>query len=530
MIKSFRIKNLRSIRDSKDIELAKITILVGKNSAGKSTLLRVLPLLRQSAERTTKGPLLWYGRFVDFGSFKNAVNSDNPGDGITIEFNISMDGKVGRNRKLGRLDFFESIEGSSFYTAIEDIQIRLTVGLGANDDTGKARSISLNLGSDEVSVFFKQNENASSADASVVLNGRLITPRGSRRWSSRPGKVLPIPVLLKEETFLADGKRHTFYSRDVRPYSEELAEEASKLILDTKFSGKSIELLDTLLYAKGEDFYTQLKDLGKSIPQINDHLPEYTHDSPYITTLRELTLLSNISGILSKIDDEIAKFSNNIKYIEPLRATAERYYRLQDLAVDEIDSRGENTAMFLNSLSFSETRHLQNWMKTNLGSYAFVKPGSGHVQVHIMDGEGHDKNIADLGFGYSQLLPIILQIWRSTSTFSYVLGQEAVRPVIAIEQPELHLHPQFQAQIADVLAAVVSDQSNSSAIILETHSEHLINRMGELISRGRISSKDVQVLVVDQMDSANSTVTKISFDTSGYLDSSWPSGFFVPEF
>lgn len=58
MIKSFRVRNLRSIRDSKEIKLAKITILVGKNSAGKSTLLRVLPLLRQSAERPTKGPLL----------------------------------------------------------------------------------------------------------------------------------------------------------------------------------------------------------------------------------------------------------------------------------------------------------------------------------------------------------------------------------------------------------------------------------------------------------------------------------------
>ncbi len=440
-----------------------------------------------------------------------------------------MDGKVGRNRRISRVDFFDSMEGPCFYTAIENLRVRLTVGLGLNDDTGRARSISLNLGSDELSVFFPETEQASSAEITVVLNGRLITPRGSRRWSSRPGKVLPIPVLLKEEAFYAEGKRHTYYSRDVRPYAEELAEEVSKLILDSKTSGKSLELLETLLYATDRDFYAQLKELSKTTPQIRKHLHEYNYDSPFITSIRELTLLSNIDTILGKVDDEISKFSNNIKYIEPLRATAERYYRLQDLAVDEIDSRGENTAMFLNSLSYGETYHLQNWMKENLGFHAFVKPGSGHVQVHIMDSDGRDKNIADLGFGYSQLLPIILQVWRSAS-FNFLLGHESTRPVIAIEQPELHLHPQFQAQIADVLAAVVSDKSNSSAIVLETHSEHLVNRMGELISKGKISSNDVQVLVVDQQESAQSTVTTVSFDERGYLDSSWPNGFFVPEF
>lgn len=122
MITSFRVRNLRSIRDSSDIELAKITVLVGKNSAGKSTLLRVLPLIRQSSERPTKGPLLWYGQFVDFGTFKNAVNVHNPKDGVTIEFQLSIDGNIGK-KNTDELDYFDIIESTSFYSDLNDVRI-----------------------------------------------------------------------------------------------------------------------------------------------------------------------------------------------------------------------------------------------------------------------------------------------------------------------------------------------------------------------------------------------------------------------
>lgn len=71
---AIRSINLRSISDSTFIELKPITILVGRNSSGKSTFARLLPLLRQSAEAVTRSPLLWFGRFVDFGTISDAIN------------------------------------------------------------------------------------------------------------------------------------------------------------------------------------------------------------------------------------------------------------------------------------------------------------------------------------------------------------------------------------------------------------------------------------------------------------------------
>lgn len=76
-LNSIRIQNLRSLVDTGDIELKPLTILVGRNSVGKSTFARTFPLIRQSCEAQKKSPVLWYGRLVDFGDFTTAVNKKN---------------------------------------------------------------------------------------------------------------------------------------------------------------------------------------------------------------------------------------------------------------------------------------------------------------------------------------------------------------------------------------------------------------------------------------------------------------------
>ena len=65
-----RLINFRNIKDSGEIELKPLTILVGKNGSGKSSFLRLFPLLQQSFLSAKKGPLLWYrDKGVDFGDF-----------------------------------------------------------------------------------------------------------------------------------------------------------------------------------------------------------------------------------------------------------------------------------------------------------------------------------------------------------------------------------------------------------------------------------------------------------------------------
>lgn len=97
-------KNLRALKDTGDIPIKPLTVLLGNNSSGKSTFLRTFPLLKQSIETRTTGPLLWYGRFVDFGDFSNALTDKNSDDFIEFNYELEFDSseQFSRRRLLRR--------------------------------------------------------------------------------------------------------------------------------------------------------------------------------------------------------------------------------------------------------------------------------------------------------------------------------------------------------------------------------------------------------------------------------------------
>ena len=82
------LKNYRSISDSGEIDIKPLTIAVGRNSAGKSSFVRLFPLLKQTLERKISDSLLWYGDYVDFGDFQHTVSKQNPNKPIEISFSI----------------------------------------------------------------------------------------------------------------------------------------------------------------------------------------------------------------------------------------------------------------------------------------------------------------------------------------------------------------------------------------------------------------------------------------------------------
>ena len=89
-LESVRFNNIRSLLNNDYIDLKPLTILVGKNSVGKSTFARTFPLLRQSSEANKKSPLLWYGKYVDFGDYDTAINKYNKSNGIDLGFKFKF--------------------------------------------------------------------------------------------------------------------------------------------------------------------------------------------------------------------------------------------------------------------------------------------------------------------------------------------------------------------------------------------------------------------------------------------------------
>ena len=138
-MESIRIKNLRCLKDTGDIVLKPITMLVGTNSSGKSTFLRTFPLFKQGTNVNKQGPILWYGAEVDFGSFHEAIRRGEE----TMEFSF----------KWGQLNV-ETYYTLSLHTVIlEDVQCTVKIVREGEDAFVKELHIDL-FGDLQIDIVF----------------------------------------------------------------------------------------------------------------------------------------------------------------------------------------------------------------------------------------------------------------------------------------------------------------------------------------------------------------------------------------
>ena len=131
----------------------------------------------------------------------------------------------------------------------------------------------------------------------------------------------------------------------------------------------------------------------------------------------------------------------------------------------------------------------------------------------------------DVGIGVSQILPVLVNAYSSRDK------------LLAIEQPEIHLHPAVQADLGDVfIESALGERRNR--MLIETHSEHLLlrimRRMRETAQGKRngeppVRPSDVALLFV-QRESARSVVLELRLDEEGNLLDPWPGGFFEEGF
>ena len=119
--------------------------------------------------------------------------------------------------------------------------------------------------------------------------------------------------------------------------------------------------------------------------------------------------------------------------------------------------------------------------------------------------------ITDVGFGVSQLLPVLV--------LCYYVPENST---IILEQPEIHLHPKVQSDLADVLIDVVKNRNVQ--IILESHSEHLLLRLMRRIAEEEISADDT-ALYFCQINDGTSETKHLDMDEYGNIRN-WPQDFF----
>jgi len=120
-------------------------------------------------------------------------------------------------------------------------------------------------------------------------------------------------------------------------------------------------------------------------------------------------------------------------------------------------------------------------------------------------------NLADVGFGVSQALPVVVQSVYAPDN-----------SILLIEQPEIHLHPRAQVAMADVLIAA----SGSKTLVVETHSEHVLARIRRRIAERKIAPSEIAMYYFCPTPKGTA-VNKIELNELGQFEpETWPPGFF----
>lgn len=216
-------------------------------------------------------------------------------------------------------------------------------------------------------------------------------------------------------------------------------------------------------------------------------------------------------------------FFKPLRYIGPLRVYPERSYRLQPPPTPDVGIDGRWAPYLLYKASEEQRRDLLHW----LGSERFdlvqdlrARDVKG-VPDFAVEAKIRERwvNLRDIGFGMSQLLPIVVEsILVDTRIVSASI-------LLLLEQPEIHLHPKAQADLGTFIAEMAQ---KGRRYLIETHSEYLLMRLATEVRRKKLSPDDIAIYFLDPDEHGYTRFRNIPLKEDGRLPppSEWPEGFF----
>ncbi|PIG09091.1 DUF3696 domain-containing protein [Comamonas sp. 26] len=221
-----------------------------------------------------------------------------------------------------------------------------------------------------------------------------------------------------------------------------------------------------------------------------------------------------LDGLFSSIGTALNK---NFSYIGPIRNKPERF-SIKRANSNYVGAAGEHTPSVLTNLN-SQHRFRSIFQKINsdfkklFGKSLIINTSNEITRIRIAtESSEHTDSINDVGFGISQILPIITQ--------ANLLEQNQV---LILEQPELHLHPETQTKLSEIL---INDLSINRKFIIETHSEHLIRGLQLAVHSGKIKNDDISIIYIKKNSEENSIYSLLKLNENGDLADKWPAGFF----
>lgn len=235
---------------------------------------------------------------------------------------------------------------------------------------------------------------------------------------------------------------------------------------------------------------------------------------------------------LSDLESHFERQMDRIHYLGPLRAYPERRYRWTGSRPSDMGRAGELAVAAIlaarareDKISMGRGRkrrtleeHVAHWLRELGLIHAFrVEPlTEGLFKVLVRQtADSAEVPITDVGFGVSQILPVLVLCFYAPTGST-----------ILLEQPEIHLHPLAQSGLADAL--LDARKRRNVQILIESHSEHLLRRLQLRVSEEKLSASDVALWFCG-VEQGESRATKLRLDVLGSIGN-WPRNFFGDQF
>jgi predicted ATPase len=246
------------------------------------------------------------------------------------------------------------------------------------------------------------------------------------------------------------------------------------------------------------------------------------------------------SQFLSEFETAYVNQMDGLLHLGPLREFPKRQYIWAGSSPVDVGRRGERTIdAVLAATARGEHRNLRPkarlrpfqemiawWLKEMGLIHSFtvteVATGAGLYRAMVKrDPQSPETLITDVGFGVSQVLPALVLLYYAPEGSTIIL-----------EQPEIHLHPAVQSALADIIITTI--KSRNIQVILESHSEHLLQRLLRRIAEGEkspyplIEPNDVKLFFCQSVQGV-STLEELRVNLFGSIEN-WPEDFFGDQF
>lgn len=430
MITYLQAKNFKSWADTGRLRIAPLTGFFGANSSGKTSLLQILLMLKQTAESSDRSQPLRIGdkdSLVDLGTFDDMIHKpDSKSLEISLAWNLAESLEI-TNPETAQEPLYH-IRSMNFQTAIEKLS-RPTVEF-------------FHYEFDEYHFGMRQKK-------SQV--GKYDLETGSYKVKRVPGRGWPLPAPVKCYAF---------------------PDEATGYFQNTGF-------LSTFPY-EFEKLWSSIAYLGplREYPQ-RSYL--WGHETPIDVGRKGEQA---VSALLAARDQKL-QFSYH-----PSGKKNRKHLPIE-----------ERIAYWLREMGLIHNFRLMP-VAANRRDYELrIQKTASSAEVLI----------TDVGFGVSQILPVLV--------LCYYVREGSI---IILEQPEIHLHPSVQIILADVLIEVVKERNIQ--IIFESHSEHLLNRLQRRMAEEKLTPTET-ALYFCSMGERASNIEALQMDEYGNIHN-WSKDFF----